>query len=387
MLRSVEALLNAIPLQKSGGFSLTAAVAAIAACSGNVENTDDDNPGDDVASGGSEGNSGGSTASGGSEVEGVGGDEQESSGGADGVGGSGSECVPQTCAELDACGETDNGCGEILQCEDCDEPCMAKTCEALGAECGEIDDGCGELLVCGSCDEGLCGETAANKCGCDADVAVDTGPRHARAARSAGFSGTDDQYSELYDQQCSDATDCIAPCVDRGGTGEFCAQHVCIDSTDDYCLPPTKWRGLSAALFEGTDIYDAAVTSLDTSNGAQHDRLIADDFKHEVPSNATIRGISVTIRHASDGASDQVVRVIKGGIMGEADRAKPELWPVDLEAAEYGGPEDLWGEEWTPEDVNAADFGVAVAALPASSGSRAYVDIIYTTVHYSLPCE
>jgi hypothetical protein len=359
---------------------------AMAMACGNVEEGEDSSSGGGTGSD-QGGSSGGSSSAGGADFGGSGGSDA-ATGGLSASGGMGSDCVPKNCLELDVCGEVQDGCGEVLDCGDCEEPCQPTTCAAENAECGEIEDGCGALLDCGSCEDGACGEEQANTCACVSDGVLDSGPRHAQAARSAGFAGTDAQYSELYEQLCALPADCIPPCIERGGTQEFCAQHVCIDSTEDYCLPPTKWRDLTQLLFEGTSVSDAAVTSLSTSNGDQHDRLLADDFKHEVPSDATIHGITVAVRHAAEGgASDQAVRLIKAGIVGATDRAKPSIWPAEFDVVEYGGLEDLWGEEWTPEDVNAPDFGVAIAALPTPTGSRAYVDIIYTTIHYSIPCD
>jgi hypothetical protein len=59
------------------------------------------------------------------------------------------------------------------------------------------------------------------------------------------------------------------------------------------------------------------------------------------------------------------------------------------ENAVYGGPEDLWGETWTPADLNSEDFGVALNAIytDTAGNGRAYVDIVYVTVNYATSCE
>jgi hypothetical protein len=223
-----------------------------------------------------------------------------------------------------------------------------------------------------------------------ADCTETTGPKLARAARSLFFSGTDADYAELYDQPCTVDDSCVAPCTARGGTMDFCKNSICIDSDPDYCLPPTKWRAVELALGESTSVYEAAVTSLSVDDGTDQDRLILDDFGLEVPNNATVVGIAVTIRHAGGGpneASDQVVRIVKGGVVGESAREKPGNWPIDLTDELYGGPSDLWGETWTPADVNSKAFGVAVAALPVEGAGRAYVDTARVEVTYSLLCE
>ena len=55
----------------------------------------------------------------------------------------------------------------------------------------------------------------------------------------------------------------------------------------------------------------------------------------------------------------------------------------------YGGADDLWGEHWTPEAVNASDFGLAfsVAYTGAAGNTRAYVDTVRVKVHYEVTCE
>jgi hypothetical protein len=162
---------------------------------------------------------------------------------------------------------------------------------------------------------------------------------------------------------------------------------VCIEADPNYCLPPTKWRSLEYALSESDSPYDSAVTSLSTGNGDTHDRLIVEDFGFEVPASARIEGITARVRHSSDGASDQVVRIVKAGQIGTTPREKEPLWPVEPTYETYGGEDDTWGETWTVEDINNPEFGLAIAALPAELGSRAYVDVVVLEVHYSICVE
>jgi hypothetical protein len=225
---------------------------------------------------------------------------------------------------------------------------------------------------------------------CQSGIAEDR--RHGRRARSSGFSGTDAQYGEMYDLACFSIDDCVEPCLERGGTETMCLAGECVDSTEDYCLPATVWSNLSSLLAEGSDPYtDAAALVL--VGTPYRDFLLIDDFKLEVPANAEIEGITATVRRAGGGADeafDFAVRLLKGGVMGESDRAQPTTWNgPPFENVDYGGPTDLWNETWTPADVNAADFGVALAAgyTQTAGNGRAYVDIVYVTVTYSLACE
>jgi hypothetical protein len=243
----------------------------------------------------------------------------------------------------------------------------------------------------GGSNEGGESGTGGSSGGCPGDGTVVETRRYGQHARSSGFSGTDTQYGELYDVLCASVDDCIDPCTMRGGSNEMCEATTCQDSTFDYCLPPTVWRNLTALRAEGVDPEDGAVLTL-VFNPYQ-DFLLVDDFKLEVPSDAEIVGITVTIRRAGGSsmeAVDGAVRLMKGGIVGTSDRSVPTPWtgPAYVNV-DYGGPTDLWGQTWTPADVNSANFGVALSALytDTAGNGRAYVDIVYVTVHYRTTCN
>lgn len=116
--------------------------------------------------------------------------------------------------------------------------------------------------------------------------------------------------------------------------------------------------------------------------------LVGTDFGFGIPSGATIDGIEAVIerRESSFGTinTDQRVRIVKGGSIGSTDKADASFWPTTYTKATYGGPSDLWGETWTPADINANDFGLALSAL-AAAGSffPGDVDIFEITVYYT----
>lgn len=73
------------------------------------------------------------------------------------------------------------------------------------------------------------------------------------------------------------------------------------------------------------------------------------------------------------------------------DRADTKPWPTTFEYADYGGPTDGWGTTWTPAQVNATGFGVALTPkyLDTGGNARAYVDFISAKVSLlaTLPLE
>lgn len=239
----------------------------------------------------------------------------------------------------------------------------------------------------GGADQGSGGQGTGGGASCLVEQA---GPFLARAARSAGFAGTDAEYSEMYNQLCTEASDCTEPCLERGGTEAFCATHVCIDSTDDYCLPPTKWRSLEGALTLGTTTSDAAETSLSLSNGDEHDLLLLSDFGFEIPEGAQIVGIVAALRKArgaTDSVSDYAVHLLKAGEVAGYDLGTDDQWPTELTDVEYGSMSELWGATWLPAEVNDSEFGVAIGALPGQNSGRAYVDAASVTIYYQPACE
>jgi len=218
--------------------------------------------------------------------------------------------------------------------------------------------------------------------------------RTARAAHSVGFTGTDMAYAELYEVTCKTEEDCVEPCADRGGEPEMCEASQCLPNPDmsSDCLPPPVWSNLGAIRFTSDLTVDAVqLVVVDT---AYSDALIAEELALalEVPESASIEGITVEVRKASGGyVVDDSVRIVKGGMIGSAERASTTEWGQDFAWVTYGGPDDLWGETWTPADVNADDFGVALSALYTRTAGNtrawAYVDQVRVTVHYSLACD
>lgn len=112
--------------------------------------------------------------------------------------------------------------------------------------------------------------------------------------------------------------------------------------------------------------------------------LKATGFNFSIPPVAEITGIEAVIERRSLGGTvfDAAVRIVKGGVVGSTDRAAGGFWPMADATTTYGDDSDLWGETWTPADINAAGFGVAVSAT--DTFDTAGVDHITLTVYYTL---
>ncbi|MEM6362812.1 MAG: hypothetical protein AAF745_00185 [Planctomycetota bacterium] len=135
---------------------------------------------------------------------------------------------------------------------------------------------------------------------------------------------------------------------------------------------------------------DGDNASVTLANGGFSNFLLVTNFGFAIPTSATIQGIFVEIEKASSGAGggsiqDYAVRLIKGGVIQVAEsKLNASLWPSVKAYFAYGDDEDLWTNTWAPADLNADNFGVAIAAVEASGENikNAIVDHVRITVYY-----
>lgn len=113
--------------------------------------------------------------------------------------------------------------------------------------------------------------------------------------------------------------------------------------------------------------------------------LKATGFGFAIPPDAAIDGIVVEVERSatlSVSITDSNVKLVKGGVIGGADKATGTNWPTTDAYTSYGSSTDLWGQAWTPSDINGSGFGVAIAAT-ALAGAGVQIDHIRITVYYT----
>jgi len=125
--------------------------------------------------------------------------------------------------------------------------------------------------------------------------------------------------------------------------------------------------------------------------------LKATDFGFNIPSGATIEGIKIQIENKwANGSSNYGYiesfnyNIIKGGLRSLTNLTTEALWTSKTDViTSYGGQTNLCGETWTVENINASDFGFAMAVQgyngPFGTDPMAYVDQILITVYYTAP--
>jgi len=133
-----------------------------------------------------------------------------------------------------------------------------------------------------------------------------------------------------------------------------------------------------------------ATLSLNQNNITNY--LQGSNYGFAIPAGATITGITVVINRQSSGTTNPLIRdnsvnLVKGGVIQSTNYAATGTnWTNggSFGTATYGGATDLWGTTWTPADINASNFGVALSAINTNSFSRTgTVDYIRITVNYN----
>jgi len=123
-------------------------------------------------------------------------------------------------------------------------------------------------------------------------------------------------------------------------------------------------------------------------NNSTSNYLQATNYGFSIPSEATITGITVTIgRFGTTGGGqdirDNVVKLIKtGAIVGTNLAATTTDWGGTETAVVYGGAANMWGTTLSPADINASNFGVALA-VTSSNSRTASVDYMQISVTYN----
>ena len=156
----------------------------------------------------------------------------------------------------------------------------------------------------------------------------------------------------------------------------------------------TSGSGASWTSGNYAETSDSRYASASISNGQTTYNLSLTNFGWNLPSTATISGISVAIvEKASSNSSttyvvDNQVQLLKAGsTSGITNKANTSTkWGTSDTTQTYGSSTDLWGKTWTGSDIDASNFGVQIQAKGACSGSNchvtAYVNAVTITVYY-----
>lgn len=156
---------------------------------------------------------------------------------------------------------------------------------------------------------------------------------------------------------------------------------------DDNGIGTKAWATLTGPLTSDNAYASAVVTDGETTH-----YLKCTGYGFAIPANAIIEGITVGVERWADNTNlqDAAMRIVKGNAIGATDRSNVGTYPsADPNTYDnHGGVTDLWGTTWTPADINAENFGTALASRKSNTtgGNRTIrVDHLAISVAYRLP--
>lgn len=160
-----------------------------------------------------------------------------------------------------------------------------------------------------------------------------------------------------------------------------------------------SWGGIANGL-TSDNAYISCGSLLGILGSAQTNYMYTSAYSFSVPITATVCGIQVDVERNAAGLligssiKDKDIFLLKGGTITGSNHASGTAWPGGDVPATYGNNSDLWGTTWTPAEVNAGNFGVAISAqLNAGLASlflTANIDMVSVTIYYTtkpLPVE
>jgi hypothetical protein len=125
--------------------------------------------------------------------------------------------------------------------------------------------------------------------------------------------------------------------------------------------------------------------------GAASANLNVSSYNFNIPSNATILGIQVSITNkkisGTGTGQDDGVQLTKAGVAVGTYHLNTGIYTTSPQTWNYGSTSDLWGAAWTYSDINNAGFGVQFSSYESGgvSGVTVGIDYISLTVTYSVP--
>lgn len=170
--------------------------------------------------------------------------------------------------------------------------------------------------------------------------------------------------------------------ANTGGSFSQTLIGVCIDSTT---VGLQAWLNPSDAQTDNELLYANATDPSPIPRPTHY--LFCTSPGATIPSNAVIDGINIRWDISTIGAgstSDAEIKLVKGNVIGATNKAGA-TWTATDTPTNYGGSADLWGDTWTPAQVNATDFGWVNAASVAGIGQIAQIDYQEATIYYHTP--
>ncbi len=178
-----------------------------------------------------------------------------------------------------------------------------------------------------------------------------------------------------------------------GGAGSTSASPTAAASTHRPGLSQNSWANPANA--EGSSAYATCTLYGSNGNVNQSDFLSLTDFAglNAIPSDATITGIVVSLKHGRTSGTSAVYddTVVLLGLVGLVANHAPayaaaNAWPGSPTAISYGTSADVWNVLPTVAQLQASGFGVKIACqCTQTPGTGATIELnsVVVTVHYT----
>lgn len=158
----------------------------------------------------------------------------------------------------------------------------------------------------------------------------------------------------------------------------------------------SDWTGNADALQND----DGTFVSSSTTTVSNYTRVLKakwSDAVLSIPAGAVVRGIEIQVkriashRTASNYVRDYTVQISTSDGQGSTNKARPNNdWngtttggPADAEETiTYGGPNDLWGLQINPSEINDEGFNAQISVIQYGNTTNATVDQIAVKVYY-----
>lgn len=154
---------------------------------------------------------------------------------------------------------------------------------------------------------------------------------------------------------------------------------------NDASIGTSAWSNPGNALVSDAARASAVVVGAGTTN-----YLRCTGYGFTIPPGARIDGILVNVERMTSattagGSQDAAVRVVQGGVIGVVDQSTTNTYTLADVNEAHGATTPLWGLTWAYTDINAGNFGAAVAAQknnPAQTHTLS-INSVSITVDYT----
>lgn len=244
------------------------------------------------------------------------------------------------------------------------EPCNTYRLAATTGSrqmCG--DSYCGSTESCSSCpqDCGVCPAVCGNHTTEGSEVCDDGNI----TTETCGDSTT--QSGSYCNATCFVSLYLTEQCDDGNSSNLDSCLNTCVSAScgDTYCNGSETCSNCSGDCGACQQAYTAgpnyATSGIDAGGGvawATPGNIISDNTTY-----AKVTGLYQAL-------TDNAAKLIKSnGSYSTQDKSSLIYWPGSLSINTYGGAGDLWGESWTPNDINSSNFGFVMGLVDSVENS------------------